>query len=167
MQFTLNNEGGRRFKRETGNHLRDNMAVVLDNREITVTNDKAWGDVIVNSSTRSLRRLDLPVSISYEDDVDRAIETIRSVLAADPRVRDQPPIWVKVQDLSFNSVDLRARAWCSNSDWVDLRGDMLMRIKQAFDREGITFPHPILAQSTARRDAATAQASGGNSGGAR
>jgi preprotein translocase subunit SecD len=35
VQFTLNNEGGRRFKRETGNHLRDNMAVVLDNRVIT------------------------------------------------------------------------------------------------------------------------------------
>ena len=35
VQFTLNNEGGRRFKRETGNHLRDNMAVVLDDRVIT------------------------------------------------------------------------------------------------------------------------------------
>lgn len=139
----------------------------IDNREITITNDKAWGDVIVNSSTRSLRRLDLSVSISYEDDVNRAVETIRGVLAADPRVRDEPPIWVKVQDLTFNSVDLRARAWCANSDWLDLRGDMLMRIKQAFDREGITFPHPILAQPAARRDQATVQASGGNSGGAR
>jgi small conductance mechanosensitive channel len=139
----------------------------IDNREITVTNDKAWGDVIVNSSTRSLRRLDLAISISYEDDIDRAINVIRGVLEADSRVRDEPPIWVKVQDLSFNSVDLRVRAWCSNSDWVDLRGDMLMQIKQVFDREGITIPHPILAQSVARRDQASVQTSGGGSGGAR
>jgi small conductance mechanosensitive channel len=138
----------------------------IDNREITITNDKAWGDVIVNSSTRSLRRLDLAISISYEDDTERAVEVIRSVLAADKRVRDEPPVWVKVQDLSFNSVDLRARAWCSNSDWLDLRGDMLMRIKQAFDREGITFPHPILAQPVARRNQASVQTSGGGNGGA-
>jgi small conductance mechanosensitive channel len=133
----------------------------IDNREITITNDKAWGDVIVNSSTRSLRRLDLAVSISYEDDINRAVEVIRNVLAADQRVRDEPPVWVKVQDLTFNSVDLRARAWCANGDWVDLRGDMLMRIKQAFDREGITFPHPILAQPVARRDQGSLQTSGG------
>ena len=33
--FTLNNEGGRRFKSETGKHVRDNMAIVLDQRVIT------------------------------------------------------------------------------------------------------------------------------------
>ena len=139
----------------------------IDNREITVTNDKAWGDVIVNSSARSLRRLDLAVSISYEDEIERAINAIRGVLEADARVRDEPPIWIKVQDLSFNSVDLRVRAWCSSSDWVDLRGDMLLRIKQAFDREGITFPHPILARAAARPDQAAVSTPGGNSGGAR
>jgi small-conductance mechanosensitive channel len=124
----------------------------IDNREITITNDKAWGDVIVNSSARSLRRLDLAFSISYGDDIDRAIDAIRKALKADPRVRDEPPIWIKVQDLTFNGVDLRARAWCANGDWLDLRGDMLMRVKQAFDREGITFPHPILSPPVARRD---------------
>ena len=50
----------------------------IDNREITVTNDKAWGDVIVNSSARSLRRIDQLFSISYDDDIDQAIGIIRS-----------------------------------------------------------------------------------------
>ncbi|MEP6833183.1 MAG: protein translocase subunit SecD [Gemmatimonas sp.] len=35
VQFTLNNEGARRFKSETGKHVRDNMAIVLDKRVIT------------------------------------------------------------------------------------------------------------------------------------
>jgi small-conductance mechanosensitive channel len=122
----------------------------IDNREITITNDKAWSDVIVNSSTRSLRRLDLAFSISYGDDIDRAIEVIGEVFKADPRIRDEPPVWIKVQELTFNGVDLRARAWCANGDWVDLRGDMLKRVKQAFDREGINIPHPILATPIAR-----------------
>ncbi|MBU6365862.1 MAG: protein translocase subunit SecD [Gemmatimonadetes bacterium] len=35
VQFTLNNEGARRFKAETGKHVRDNMAIVLDQRVVT------------------------------------------------------------------------------------------------------------------------------------
>jgi preprotein translocase subunit SecD len=32
VQFELNNEGGRVFRRETGRHVNDHMAIVLDNR---------------------------------------------------------------------------------------------------------------------------------------
>ena len=32
VEFQLNNEGGRRFKSETGKHVRDYMAIVLDDR---------------------------------------------------------------------------------------------------------------------------------------
>ncbi len=35
VQFTLNNEGGRRFRSETAKHLKDHMAVVLDDKVMT------------------------------------------------------------------------------------------------------------------------------------
>jgi len=35
VQFTLNNEGARRFKVETGKHVNENMAIVLDQRVVT------------------------------------------------------------------------------------------------------------------------------------
>lgn len=35
VQFTLNNEGARRFKAETGKHVKDHMAIVLDQRVVT------------------------------------------------------------------------------------------------------------------------------------
>jgi small conductance mechanosensitive channel len=114
----------------------------IDNKEITVTNDKAWGDVIVNHSARSLRRLDLLFSIDYGDDIDKAIRIVTGILADDQRVRSEPPVWVKVVELSPSSVDLRARAWCANGDWWDLRCDTLRKMKQAFDSAGITIPYP-------------------------
>ncbi len=118
----------------------------IDNREIVITNDKAWGDVIINSSARGLRRLDLAFSIDYEDDIDKAIGIIRSILSADDRVRQDPPLWVKVTDLADSSVNLRARAWCANGDWWDLRCDMLKAVKQAFDANGISIPYPHQTQ---------------------
>ncbi|MDP3492546.1 MAG: mechanosensitive ion channel [Hyphomonadaceae bacterium] len=114
----------------------------IDNREVVITNDKAWGDVIINSSVRSLRRLDLLISIDYGDDIDQAISIIQNILTDDNRVRDEPPVWVKVVDLASSSVDLRARAWVSNNDWWDLRCDTLQKVKQGFDKAGITIPYP-------------------------
>lgn len=114
----------------------------IDNKEVTVTNDKAWSDTIVNVSARSLRRLDLIFAIDYADDIDHAMKVITDVFHADPRVREEPPVWIKVWELAPSSVDVRVRAWCANGDWLDLRGDMLKAVKQAFDREGITIPYP-------------------------
>lgn len=127
----------------------------LDNREVVITNDKAWGDVIINSSARSLRRLDLLFSIDYDDDAELAIRLIEDILKADTRIRSEPPIWVKVVALATSSVDMRARAWVSNSDWWDTQCDTILKVKQAFDANGITipYPHQVEIAKPARRDA--------------
>lgn len=114
----------------------------VDNREIVITNDKVWGDVMVNSSARSLRRLDLLLSIDYDDDAEEAMRIVTGILTDDHRVRDEPPVWVKVVELASSSVDLRARAWVSNADWWEVRCDTLLKVKQAFDKAGITIPYP-------------------------
>jgi small conductance mechanosensitive channel len=114
----------------------------IDNREVIITNDKIWGDVMVNLSSRSVRRLDLMFSVAYEDDLDQAIKVLIKTAESDPRVMREPAVWAKVAQLSASSVDIRLRAWCASHDYVDLRGDMLKQVKQAFDREGITIPYP-------------------------
>lgn len=114
----------------------------IENKEVVVTNDKAWGDVITNHTARSLRRVDLVFSISYDDDIDKAIKVVEDTIRADPRARDEPPVWVKVHELGSSSVDLRLRVWCATADWWDLRCDTIKNVKQAFDRNGITIPYP-------------------------
>lgn len=118
----------------------------IDNREVVVTNDKAWGDVIVNSSARRLRRIDLLFSISYDDDIDHALSVLRRTFESDRRVRRDPAVWCKVVELAQSSIDLRVRCWCAAEDWWDLRCDMLRAVKLAFDAEGISIPYPHQVQ---------------------
>jgi small conductance mechanosensitive channel len=118
----------------------------IDNREITVTNDKCWGDVMVNFSAHTLRRLDLVFSIDYEDDIDHALGVMKKTFADDARVRKEPPIWANVAELAASSIDLRIRAWCASKDYLDLRGDLLKKVKLAFDEEGISIPYPHQTQ---------------------
>jgi small-conductance mechanosensitive channel len=114
----------------------------VDNREVVITNDKAWGDVIINNSARSLRRLDLLFSIDYGDDIDKAINVVTGILQADDRIRSEPPVWVKVVELADSSVNIRARAWVANAEWWDTRCDTIRAVKLAFDANGITIPYP-------------------------
>jgi small conductance mechanosensitive channel len=118
----------------------------IDNREVTVTNDKSWGSVIVNFSAHTLRRIDLVYSIDYDDDIDHALGVMKATFLADPRVRKEPPVWANVDSLADSSVNLRIRAWCGSKDYQDLRGDMLKKVKQAFDKENISIPYPHQTQ---------------------
>lgn len=114
----------------------------LDNKGVTLTNDKCWGDVIVNFSKHATRRIDQIYSIDYEDDIDHALKVLVKTVEADPRVHKDPAVWANTHALAGSSIDLRMRAWCASSDYFQLSGDLLRLVKQAFDREGISIPYP-------------------------
>jgi small conductance mechanosensitive channel len=114
----------------------------IDNRRVVVTNDRAWGDTIENFSINRLRQVDEVVSISYDDNIGRAMAIIEAVATTDPRAQASPPFWIKVVQLNTSGVDLRFRVWCLSADFFDFRCDLLRAIKEAFDREGVTIPYP-------------------------
>ena len=113
-----------------------------DNVQIIVPNGKSWGAIITNYSAHDTRRLDLEFGIDYDDDADKAIETILDVARADSRVLEDPESWVRLTNLGESSVDITARLWCKSDDYWDLKFDLTKRIKEAFDREGISIPYP-------------------------
>jgi small conductance mechanosensitive channel len=114
----------------------------LDNKRIIVPNGKVWGDVINNATAERIRRVDLVVGISYDDDVDLARSVLEDVLAGDDRVLDDPPPMVRVDNLGDSSVDLICRPWCETKDYWDLHWDLTRAIKKRFDADGISFPFP-------------------------
>ncbi|MBI1358930.1 MAG: mechanosensitive ion channel [Alphaproteobacteria bacterium] len=114
----------------------------LDNKGVTLTNDKCWGDVIVNFSAHPTRRIDQIYSIDYDDDIDLALKVLVETAQADPRVHKEPAVWANTHALASSSIDLRLRAWCSSADYFQLSGDLLRLVKQAFDRAGLTIPYP-------------------------
>jgi small conductance mechanosensitive channel len=113
-----------------------------DNVQIIIPNGQAWGAVITNYSAHPTRRLDLTFGIDYGDDVETAMEIILRLAGEDDRVHDDPDPWVRVTNLGDSSVDLGVRLWCDAADYWELKFDMLKRVKQAFDAEGVTIPYP-------------------------
>ena len=113
-----------------------------DNVKITVPNSRIYGNTIKNYSANDTRRNDLVIGISYGDDIARAMETIRKVLAADSRVLEDPAPVVVVAELADSSVNLAARPWCRSADYGALRSDLTRKLKEELEAAGCSIPFP-------------------------
>jgi small conductance mechanosensitive channel len=113
-----------------------------DNREVIVPNGSIYNGTITNFSARETRRIDMVFGIGYDDDIKKAKEILRDILASDERVLKEPEPLVAVAELADSSVNFNVRPWVSSGDYWAVRFDLTERIKLAFDEQGISIPYP-------------------------
>jgi small conductance mechanosensitive channel len=113
-----------------------------DNLKIMIPNSKAFGDVIVNYTDLDRRRAELTFGIGYDDDIGKAIELALDCCAQDPRILKDPAPWADVTELQASTVGVTVRAWASRTDYWNMRYALIRRIKETFDREGVSLPFP-------------------------
>ena len=118
----------------------------IDNKIVSITNDKVWGDPLINFTAESERRLDMFFDISYNDDIDHAMTVVQDIANEHPLVLKRDTTWVGVHALAESSVQLRLRAWVATPDFVQVRADLNKNVKQTFDKEGISIPYPHQVQ---------------------
>jgi len=114
----------------------------FDNIGVTMPNSKVWGTEIKNYSQNDKRRVDMEIGIAYDDDMDKAMEIIKEVLAADDRVLSDPEPLVAIGGLGDSAVVIRVRPWTETANVWPLRYALTKRIKERFDEEDISFPFP-------------------------
>ncbi len=113
-----------------------------DNVRIVIPNSSVFGSIIKNFGAHDTRRNDMTVGISYEDDIGVALDTIRQVLADDPRVLADPEPIVGVGELADSSVNIVVRPWCARSDYLELRFALMRQFKEKLEAAGCSIPYP-------------------------
>ena len=108
----------------------------------SVPNAELWNRNILNYSRNPTRRLDIPVGIAYEDDVEQALDLLLSHLSQDTRVLPDPEPQVLVTGLGDSSVDLTLRCWTNRTDFWPLRFELNKKVKLWLDAAGISIPFP-------------------------
>lgn len=113
-----------------------------DNKVIILPNGALSNGSITNYSTKPTRRVDINVGIDYGDDIKKARAVLLSLAAADERVLKDPAAVVYMTSLGDNSVNMSLRMWTKSADFWGVFFDIQEQMKEAFDREGISFPFP-------------------------
>ena len=113
-----------------------------DNVQIIVPNSGVWGQPLKNYSAHATRRVDFTFGISYSDDINKAFDVIRAVLAKDRRIHTSPEAVIVVGNLGDSSVDIIVRVWSDAGDYWGIKFDITKQVKEALDASGISIPFP-------------------------
>ena len=113
-----------------------------DNKQVIIPNAKIYSDVITNYSATGTRRIDMVIGLGYDDDIEKAKNIIAEVLNSDNRVLSSPEYIIAVGELADSSVNIYVRPWVATSNYWPAHFDLTEKIKQEFDKNGISIPYP-------------------------
>ena len=113
-----------------------------DNKVIILPNGSLSNGTITNYSRKPTRRVDINVGIDYTDDIKKARSVLLGLAAADQRVLKDPAAVVYLTSLGDKSVNLSLRMWTNSADYWGVFFELQEQMKEAFDREGLSFPFP-------------------------
>lgn len=116
--------------------------LTTDRRTIYVPNSAISTSIIDNYSRSETRRVDWTVGISYGDSVDAARQAIRTILASDARVLEDPEPEVWVSALADSAVTIAVRAWVANADYWGVFFGINERLYKELPEAGVHFPFP-------------------------
>jgi len=134
--------------------LRHTVIRNYENSRIIMPNSVISSETIINSTITDEKVCSfLELGISYDSNVDKAIEIIRRETVKHPyfvdnrsseaKDKNEPPVIVRVISFGDSSVNLRAYVWAKDSDSsFVMKCDLNKAIKEAFDKEGIEIPFP-------------------------
>lgn len=115
--------------------------VTPDNKVIVLPNGGLANASITNFSTKDLRRVDLVIGASYDAPVEKTKNAIESVLESHELILKTPEWMVRLGNHNASSLDYTVRAWVNSADYWTVHFDLIEKIKEKLDAEGIEIPY--------------------------
>ena len=145
--------------------LRHAVLRTIENKRVIIPNSTMNTSVVENADYGDKKVcLTMDVGITYESDLDRALAILADEVARHPDYLDRrteedkekgvPLVTVRVNELADSAVVLRALLWGKdNGTAFAMRAELLRRIKNRFDAEGIglAYPHLVVEMTGGKR----------------
>jgi small conductance mechanosensitive channel len=115
---------------------------------------------VVTNLTRAVSRVNMTVSVAYGEDLERVfavIDRVGAELAADPAWAGdiiQPPKTLGIENFGDSGIEIRILGETQPIRQWDVMRQLRLRLKKAFDAEGIEIPFPHRTLVTAGQKAA-------------
>lgn len=106
-------------------------------KTLIVPNGQVTDNVITNYSTKGHIRLELNVSMPYEESFPKVKKVILNALKEVPNIINDPEPEVGIESYDSHNIILAIRPFINPDDYWDATFDTLGRIKKAFNEHGI------------------------------
>lgn len=115
----------------------------FDNKLISIPNSAVVAAQIVNYSAADTRRVDIPVSASYDAPTQKVIDALVQAGTMD-NVLLTPAPSACVSSYGDSAIAYTLRVWAKTEDYWDVYFALTQRVKDVFDEQGISMTYPHL-----------------------
>ncbi|GAB5518577.1 MAG: hypothetical protein RhofKO_08280 [Rhodothermales bacterium] len=135
------------FGKVKSTNLRSTLIEELDGQIVYMPNANIFTNPITNFSSLGRRRIAVSCGVSYDDDLEKAKRVAMQAVEDIPgRMKDRP-VECFYEEFGGSSINFVLRFWIDFSnkqiEFLDARSEAMIRVKKAFDKEGIGIPFPI------------------------
>ena len=127
--------------------LRTTEIRASDGRIVILPNASVLAGPIVNYTRASQRRVDLSLSLSHGTDPNTVRQIILDAIEEVPGYVRKPEPVIVFDNLTSSALVLTVNFWIdvSENNSAQAKDTVLLKVKSAFDRQGIEIPHPVQA----------------------
>lgn len=118
------------------------VLITPDNKTIHCPNGALSNTHVTNYSEQETRRVDIPVSVSYDADVQTVKRLLLETAATNTMILPEQPPFVRLSECADSSLDFTVRVWCKNADYWTVKFDLTESIQAALVTAGIEIPYP-------------------------
>ena len=111
-----------------------------DRSRIIVPNRKVVGEILHNYG--KIRQSEIRVGVAYESNLPRALDAIRDLVQANPRVLAEPAPVIQVITLADSAVQIAIKPWVAVADYGAVAGELNLSLVEQLRQRGIAIPFP-------------------------
>ncbi|MEM1928221.1 MAG: mechanosensitive ion channel family protein [Acidilobaceae archaeon] len=115
---------------------------LLSGELLTLPNSILMNSQLYSISAPIARRGEVQIGVSYETDVDKALDVIRRALWDNELVFVEPEPMLIVENVGDSVVNIRVLYWAPAREFFAVRSTILRDLKKSLEAEGIEIPYP-------------------------
>lgn len=123
--------------------LRSTEIVTWDGPVVSIPNSTMATTPVINYSINPTRRINVTFSITYEEDIDNALDAVRAVIEAEDRYDRDQGVTIYVSDVREYAIDITALFHVPRSDWFAVLQDFRPQVLHEFRRRRVELAVPV------------------------
>lgn len=113
-----------------------------DMRTVILPNGSVFNNPIINFSRFGVRRVEVKVGISHDDDFDKAKEVLMQVFKNEPLMLNDRDYIVEIQEFGDSSINLAMYGYTKTENYLKAGWNLNRSVKKALDENGFNIPYP-------------------------
>lgn len=114
----------------------------FDNLFVRIPNEQMIKSEVTNLSRFAIRRVDLQLRVGIGSDFKKVEDTLLDVIRELPLCLEDPAPQILLQSFGPSELNVDLRAWVQRENFLAYRSNIMHKVKDAFEKNGIEIPVP-------------------------